>query len=130
MSFVGEPLGGELGDLKLLGRRLVGGREVAPAARLAGCAELSAALVAGRSTSDDHPRSTGRAARGPAAVHDRGAAHQPASHDVPGPRARRPTVPGISPTHEDKRSPWGHTHYATSFSYTEDSSTAPAGGCR
>ena len=43
---VREPLGGELGDLKLLGGQLVAGGEVAPAAGLPGGPELSAGLVA------------------------------------------------------------------------------------
>lgn len=42
---VREPLGGKLGDLKLLGGQLVPGGEVAPAARLPGGPELSAGLV-------------------------------------------------------------------------------------
>jgi hypothetical protein len=43
---VRQPLGGELGDLKLLSRQLVTAGEIAPAAGLAGCPELSAGLVA------------------------------------------------------------------------------------
>ena len=43
---VREPLGGELGDLKLLGGQLVAGGEVAPTARFPGRPELPAGLVA------------------------------------------------------------------------------------
>ena len=39
-------MGGELGDLELLGGQLVAGGEVASAAGLPGCSKLSAGLVA------------------------------------------------------------------------------------
>src|SRR5258708_6446491 len=35
--------------------------------------------------------------------------------------------PDIRPSHEKEGSPWAHTHCGMSFSYTEDSSTAPVG---